>query len=662
MVHFKRTLPLAATWLLLCGGARAQQALIRTDLSPSDPLVERTLPRYLESRAARFIGWLDDGSMLIATRFGESEQIHRLRTPLGAREQQTFEPAGVLAAAVAPGHDSGFVYLSPRPNGGTALLLQSRTGQPGIDLTDEKWRAGTVLWAHDGRRVAFSSNRAAGGSGSTGREREIDLLDTAEAAGTEAAVATAAAAPALTAPTPAVRVIASGNGYRWRLFDWSADDQRLLLGRESVTAESPAGLGTGTDVDLFVADVASATLTPLGPARKGEGKAAAPEPAPLRARLARFAPDGRGVLLLRAGDAAGSDFWQLQSLDPGSPETRALSVDVGRDVDLFDESADGRFLAYTTDDGGLSRLKLIDQQRKLDLNPASVPPGLISSLKFDISGKRLALTLESAHAPRDVYVLEPETQQLTRWTESELGPIDAAKLVTPALVRFPTWDHVDNQPRMLSAYAYRPTAGPAAAAGAGPRPVLILLRTGGGNQYRPGFEPLVQFLVNELGFVVLAPNVRGASGYGRSFAELARGELRDDAARDVGSLLVWIGLQHELDFNHILVMGEGYGSYLALASLAQYGDRLAGGVVAFPPHIGALANLASIRRPLLLVQGRNDPDVPAYEFEQLAARLRTGGAPVQYLGADDEGNRYLRKSNRDAYYAAAANFLAQLTR
>jgi dipeptidyl aminopeptidase/acylaminoacyl peptidase len=171
----------------------------------------------------------------------------------------------------------------------------------------------------------------------------------------------------------------------------------------------------------------------------------------------------------------------------------------------------------------------------------------------------------------------------------------------------------------------------------------------------------VQFLVNELGFVVLAPNVRGAAGFGRDFSELARGELRDDAARDIGSLLVWIGLQHELDFNHVMIMGEGYGSYLALASLAQYGDRLVGGIVAFPPHIGTVANLASIRRPLLLVQGRNDPDVPAYEIEQLAAKLRTGGAPVQYLGAEDEGGRYLRKSNRDAYFAAAANFLAQLT-
>jgi len=125
---------------------------------------------------------------------------------------------------------------------------------------------------------------------------------------------------------------------------------------------------------------------------------------------------------------------------------------------------------------------------------------------------------------------------------------------------------------------------------------------------------------------------------------------------------VWIGLQHELDFNHILIMGEGNGSYLALACLGQYGDRLRGGIIAFPPHLGSLSHATSIRRPVLLVHGRNDPEAPAYEAEQLAARLRTGGAAVQYLAAGDEGARFRHRSNRDAYYAAAANFLAQLTR
>ena len=657
MRQFKRTSTLLAAWLALPGSGLAQ-SLTRTDLAPANPVVERTLPRYLEARAARFIGWLADGSLLIATRFGDTEQVHRVRIPLGAREQLTFEPEGVLAAAVEPVHES-LAVLSPRASAGAAALLLGPQGQPLRALTDGRFRDGAALFAHDGQHLVFTSNRSGGGPGSSGREREVDLLDSP--------AASSDAGAAETSPVP--RLIAGGTGYRWRAFDWSPDDQRLLLGRESAGVDSsPGGAAAAADLELFTAELATGTLTALQLARRVEGRGPPPPPVPLRARLARFAPDGRGLLLLRSPEGAdnGADFWQLQAFDPGSSETHALSIDTARDVDLFDASPDGHYLAYSSNEAGQSRLTLIDQQRKLDLNPSALPPGVISSLKFDASGKRLALTLESARAPRDVYVLEPDTQQVTRWTQSELGPLDTGRLVDPSLVRFPTWDRIDNQPRMLTAYAYRPAAsgGNAAtpAVPAAPHPVLVLLRTGGGTQYRPGFDPLVQFLVNELGFVVLAPNVRGGTGFGRGFAELARGDLRDDAARDVGSLLVWIGLQHELDFNHILVMGEGYGSYLALACLAQYGDRLRGGIAAFPPHLGSLSGLAAIRRPVLLVHGRLDPEVPSYEIEQLAARLRTGGAAVQYLAAADEGARFQRKANRDAYYEAAANFLAQLAR
>jgi len=621
--------------LLLPGALRAQQA----DLASLDAGVSASLPRYLESRSARFLDWLADGSMLVATRFGETEQIHRVRSPLAMREQLSFEPAGVLAAAAEPEHSDGFVLLSPRAGGkSSALLLQAQSGQAATPLTDGNFRDGAALWAHDGKRIAFSSNRSASGSG---HEREIDLLDTS-------------------VPQAPVRLVAGGNGYRWRIFDWSLDDQRLLLGREAVASETDPRGGIAADPELFVAELASGELTPIALARKAEGKAPQPAPAPLRSHAARFAPDGRGILLLTSGEA-GADFWQLRYLDPMGAETRALSSESEHDVDLFDESPDGHWLAYTINDGGASRLALIDQQRKLDLNVGALPPGVISSLKFDATGQRLALTLESARSPRDVYVLEPGTQTLTRWTQSELGPLDAASLVTPALVRFPTWDRLDGQARMLTAFAYRPIKPPATNPPA-PRPVLILLRSGGGSQFRPGFDPLVQYLVDELGFVVLAPNVRGAAGYGRSFGDLAQGSLRDDSVRDVGSLVVWIGLQHELDFNRIMVLGEGYGSYLALSCLGQYGDRLRAGIAAFPPHLGPLTNFASIRRPVLLVHGRNDPDAPGYESEQLAARLRANGTPVQYLGAADEAVEFLRKSNRDAYYSAVANFLAQLLR
>ncbi|HEY6451587.1 MAG TPA: prolyl oligopeptidase family serine peptidase [Steroidobacteraceae bacterium] len=636
--------------LFLLAAAQAQQsasaALITSGLPSPDGAVERGLSPYLHSRSARFVDWLADGSMLVITRFGESAQVHLVRAPLSMREQRSYEPSGVIAAAAEPEHSDSFVLLTPCAGRGTALLLQ-RPGQPPMPLTDGTFRDGAALWAHHGTRLAFSSNRAAA------PDREVEVLDT-------------------TAPGSGPRTVAAGAGYRWRAFDWSLDDQRLLLGRESVAAATDAADGVA-EPELFVVGADGGELTPLVLPRKHEGRGPPPAPQPLQAATARFAPDGRGLLLLTAGDAAGAQadgFRELRYLDPVTGESHELSSAGGHDVELFDESADGHYLAYSINDEGTSRLMIIDQLRKLDLNPVALPPGVITSLKFDSAGKRLALTFESANAPRDVYVLEPETQTLTRWTASESGPLDPRAFSAPALLHFPTWDKVNGEPRMLSAYAYRPGAAPPTAAKAahgdpaptGPRPVLILLRSGGGDQFRPGYLPLVQYLVNGLGFVVVAPEVRGASGFGRAFGTLAQGERRDDAARDVGSLLVWIGLQHELDHDRVMIMGEGYGSYLALACLAQYGDRLRGAIAAFPPHLGSATSFMAIRRPVLLVHGRSDPDVPAYETEQLAARLRAGGSAVQYLGATNEAGEFLRQSDRDAYFSAVANFLAPLLR
>ena len=225
--------------------------------------------------------------------------------------------------------------------------------------------------------------------------------------------------------------------------------------------------------------------------------------------------------------------------------------------------------------------------------------------------------------------------------------------------------------------------------------LVIDIHGGPEAQYRPHWDPFIQFLVNELGYAVIAPNVRGSSGYGRSFERLDDGVLRTDAVRDIGSLLFWIGLQPAFDREHVTVMGGSYGGYLALASLADYSDRLRGGIdfsgisnfVTFLSNtapnrrdwrreeygderdpkmrdflnrISPLSNVTQIRRPLLVIQGLNDPRVPPSESQQMAYRIRSKGGEVWYLAAKNEGHGFRRKANRDVYYLTAAMFLNKL--
>jgi dipeptidyl aminopeptidase/acylaminoacyl peptidase len=244
--------------------------------------------------------------------------------------------------------------------------------------------------------------------------------------------------------------------------------------------------------------------------------------------------------------------------------------------------------------------------------------------------------------------------------------------------------------RLLSAYVYRPRQ-------AVHCPVVIDIHGGPESQFRPWWDPLIQFLVNELGIAVVAPHVRGSSGYGKSFLALDNGELREDAVRDIGSLLVWIAAQPAFDRERVAVMGASYVGYMALASLVAYGERLRGGIdvvgisnfVTFLTHTSAyrrdlrraeygderdphmraflerispLTNANRIRKPLLVVEGQNDPRVPASESEQLVWRVRAAGGEVWYLTAKDEGHGFRKKANRDAYLETAASFLQRIGR
>lgn len=627
------------------------------------------LARWLESRSASFLDWQADGSLIITTRFANVAQLHRVRAPLGMREQLTWSAEPINEVWSHP-YDANLLLFGRDKGGDENKQIWLRNLAAGEErlLTDGKSRHGAPVFAHDGKRIAF-----------TGNDRD--------AASTDIYMTNVD-----TGGVP--RLVMAGGSEDISVEDWSADDKRIAFVRYRSAADS----------ELVMIDVATGEQTRLEPlppppapvtksSRKSRpARAAAAVPGPVSVAQARFSKDGRGIYLLTD---RGGEFIELRYRDLYTGVEQSLTPDARWDVERFDLSPDGQYVAYTQNEAGTDRLVLYATATRANVLLPPLPPGsVISRIGFDRSSQKLAVSLENAQSPRDVYVYSiaagtPLPQvTLARWTQSELGPIDRSKPVAATPILFPTWDTIGNSPRLISGFVYKPAT-------PGPHPVLIIIHGGPESQYRPRWDAFTQYLVNELGYAVVAPNVRGSSGYGRTFLRLDDGKLREDSVRDIGSLLVWIGLQADLDRSRVAVMGGSYGGYMTLSSLVNYGDRLAGGIdvvgisnfVSFLTNTSAyrrdlrrveygdernadmrlflqgispLNNAAAIKKPLLVVQGLNDPRVPFTESEQMVARVRGNGGEVWYLAARDEGHGFRRKPNVDAYLLTVSQFLKRL--
>jgi dipeptidyl aminopeptidase/acylaminoacyl peptidase len=341
-------------------------------------------------------------------------------------------------------------------------------------------------------------------------------------------------------------------------------------------------------------------------------------------------------------------------------------------------------------ESGLSRLYLMDTRSRQYRAVSGIPTGIVSGLAFSPDDRQLAMTLSTPQTPSDAFALHLgrgplEHGVLVRWTESELGGLDAESLVTPELVHYPTFDRVDGKPRQIPAWVYRPRS---------ERPAAVVVSIHGGpeGQARPYFNYMYQMWLDRLGVAVVVPNVRGSAGYGKSYLALDNGMQREDSVRDIGALLDWIAADPGLDESRVAVYGGSYGGYMVLASAVHYSDRLRAAVdivgisnfVTFLENtqgyrrdlrraeygderepemrahlekISPLAHVADIKVPMLVVQGQNDPRVPVTESRQMVGALRQQGRPVWYMNALNEGHGYRSKENRDIYQQAVVLFL-----
>ncbi len=637
-MRFARACQIGMALLLIGGPALAaaedvapQPAALVADQIPAIPLaiVDQTRP-YMEYRTASFVDWDPKSrAMLIATRFAETRQLHRVSAPMGQREQLTFASEPVSSALYAP---DGSSLLFEKDSGGNEVdqIFALENGQPKM-LTDGKSRNGLGPWSSSGKLLAFGSNKR------TGLYNDIYLMDPAH-------------------PDSAQMLIASTGG-GWFPIDFSPDDKLLLV----------FNYVSVTDNQLYLIDIAQGSSRKLTDSSK-----------PVAYDGLRFAPDGR----LWAASDDGSDVKRLGVVNLETSLFEPVVDEKIWDIVAFDISQDGRWIAFEVNQAGRSVLKFYDIQTG-DIRVAdALPTGVISGVKFAPWGE-LGLTLNSNRTGTDAYSIDPETLAVTRWTRSETGGLDAANNVAPELVEIASFDG-----EKMSGFLYRPDP----ARHKGKRPLIIRIHGGPEGQATPRFLGRDNYLINELGVAIFYPNVRGSTGFGKRFVSLDNGPWRrENSVLDIGAFLDHLRKDRHIDRKRIAVTGGSYGGYMTLASMLRYGNKLKAGleIVGISSFVTFLENTEAYRRdlrrveygderipeqraklqeispllraseikiPLMVVTGANDPRVPASEADQIVAAVRANGRPAWHLLAENEGHGFRKKANADYQFWASLIF------
>lgn len=611
-------------------GAAVPDQMVVKNVPPVPQSVSDKLEQYQQARSAGFVDWMPKGQgALIATRFGDTAQLHSVAKPGSARQQLTFYKEPLTNGVFSPAGNGDLLFV--KDVGGSEsyqLFLTNIYSGKTTQLTSGDSRVGRPVWNHTGTHFVYRSTER--------NQKDYDVY--------LASVQT---------PTQK-KMIYQGEGF-WSPSVWSPDDRRLILYNYVSSSQTQF-------VELDLKSGKTTALFPQLNLKTGFD-------------YIKYTPDGKGVVY--TSDQS-SEFKQVHHRDLKTGKMTALSPATWSVTD-FNLAPNGQYMAYVLNQDGMSQLYIQHKGRLVSL--PQLPVGQIFDLKFDPKSEQLGFSMVTSQQPTDVYSLNLKTRKLTRWTHSEVGGLDTSRFAEAQLVRYPSFDG-----KKIPAFYFQPRA---------PKykksPVVIYIHGGPASQYRPGYSSLFQYWANELGIAVLAPNVRGSRGYGKAYLALDNGYKREDSVKDIGALLDWIKTQPQLDPERVAVYGGSYGGYMVLASLVHYADRLKAGVDsvgisnfvtflentkayrrdlrrveygderdpqmrAFLQKISPLNQVENIKSPLMVVQGLNDPRVPASEAEQMVKALESRRQEVWYLLAKDEGHGFKKKKNRDYYYEVMALF------
>jgi dipeptidyl aminopeptidase/acylaminoacyl peptidase len=623
--------------------------LVIQGIPPIPSSIVRDVARYADFRGHGFADWHPaKREMLVVHRKGNTAQIFRLATPMGELEQLTDFADPVTQASYEPLTGDSIVF--ERSSGGSEASQIYR-----LDLATQQVSAVAAPdmrndmgpWLHLSSRLIYSSvplDRTAAGGTRAEIVQTLTLVDPANPEGR--------------------RQLVELPGGGWLPGGVSWDDRRLVLTKYYSANHS----------EVWLLDLASGERTRVLPAPGSDEKAT---------HLATgWKRDDSGFFFV--SDRSG-EFRELMFFSLGDGRITPITRHIKGDIAGGSLSADGKLLAVRAKVEGRTNLVFFDGNAFQELPSPALPEGSVTGVRFHPKLPVLAFALNSSRGPSQLGTLLPADGTAQAWTRPYGPPgVDTTRFAEQQIVRWKSFDG-----REITGIAAFPPA-----RFAGRRPVLIDIHGGPESDAEFGFLGRANYYLEELGVAVIRPNVRGSSGFGKTFLSLDDGVKREDSVKDIGALLDWIAKEPRLDPSRVVAIGGSYGGYMSLAVATTYADRIAGAIDvvgisnfvsflentesyrrdvrraeygderdpamrAFLMKISPLTHAAKITRPLFVVQGRNDPRVPYTEAEQIVREARAAGARVWYLLAENEGHGFARKENADYLFYAIVMFLRE---
>ena len=648
MKHFNFRLKAIAICLLLIvfNSVEAQNRrevgnMVLEDVPDIPEEITSRIQQYQSTRSASFADWLpNDNGMLISTRFGNTSQLHTVNSPGGARNQISFFDEPVSNGSFCQSPDfNGFLFTKDiGGNEFSQIYWYDMNTRISKMISDGESVNFGMTWSNKGDKFAFTSSRR--------NKKDFDIY-----------------VSDMKSPETAVIKVDRGGGY-WVASDWSPDDSKLIVIQYLSSTKS----------NSFILDLKTKELTQIND-NKTE---------------AVFLASGWNKTggKIYATTNLGKEFNTLVQYNVKTKKIEYITEDIAWDIEEGAWNKSRTKAAFTVNENGFSQLYLMDLQSNKYEKVSNLPIGQIYSFKFHPSRDELAMVLNTTETPGDVYSLDFNTNKTKRWTTSEVGGLNTSLFPKPELINYETYDEIDGKKRNIPAFVYKPLNAK------GPLPVMISIHGGPEGQHTPYFSSFYAYLANEMGIAVIAPNVRGSSGYGKTYLKLDNGFNRENSVKDIGKLLEWIEKNPEFDKDRIAVFGGSYGGYMVLSSMYNFNDKLKCGIdiVGISNFVTFLENTEEYRRdlrraeygderdpkmrayllsisptnhvdeftkPLFVIQGANDPRVPASESEQMVKSIRENNGKVWYMLAKDEGHGFRKKENRDRMTEAVAMFLQE---